>query len=177
MRDTLAGMERAWICGRLAVSVARVDFLDPALAGEPDVRERGVRVEVRPVTTYAEGSIYASPSHALRPALCRIDLLESAPGAADRMHWHPAMRDGEPGDRTFEVAMPPDPVGWLTAFLRQDLGDFLARAGAAEEAGDTGRVAAVVPEIAAAVDAGLAWARTSPWPEVARDPRGMAELP
>jgi hypothetical protein len=169
-------MERVWVFDHLAISVARVDFLDPAVAEEPDARERGVRIEVRPVTTQAAGSIYASDAAALRPAICRIDFLESAPGAADRMHWHPTMHDGEPGERTFEPAMPPDPVGWLTTFL-YDLGDFLARAGVEssdETAGDLEPIRASAQEIGAAVEGGLAWARTSPWPEVEHDERGMA---
>src|SRR5262245_15299151 len=112
------GMEYVWMFERLAVTVARIDFLDPAVAAEPAARERGVRIEVRPVTDVAEGSIYSSPSRTLQSAVCRIDLLESAPGAADRMHWHPQMRDGEPGDRTFDPDMPADPVGWLVRFLR-----------------------------------------------------------
>ena len=167
-------MERVWVFDRLAVSVARVDFLNPAVAGEPDARERGVRVEVRPVVSAAAGSIYASDSKTLQPAICRIDFLESAPGAADRMHWHPTMHDGEPGERTFEPAMPPDPVAWLTTFLH-DLGGFLDRAGVPgvrEMDLDSARAAA--QEIGAAVEGGLAWARTTPWPDVEHDERGMA---
>ena len=37
-------MERLWTFDRLAVTMRRVDFLDPALAGQPGARERGVRV-------------------------------------------------------------------------------------------------------------------------------------
>ena len=154
-------MERVWVFDRLAVSVARVDFLNPAVAGEPDARERGVRVEVRPVVSAAAGSIYASDSKTLQPAICRID-------------WHPTMHDGEPGERTFEPAMPPDPVGWLTTFLH-DLGGFLDRAGVPgvrEMDLDSARAAA--QEIGAAVEGGLAWARTTPWPDVEHDERGMA---
>jgi hypothetical protein len=167
-------MERVWVFDHLAISVARVDFLDPAVAEEPDARERGVRIEVRPVTATAAGSLYASDATELRPAICRVDFLESAPGAADRMHWHPTMRDGEPGERTFEPAMPPDPVSWLTTFLH-GLGDFLARAGLdTETADDHEPIRAAAQEIGAAVEGGLAWARTSPWPEVEHDARGMA---
>jgi hypothetical protein len=151
-------MERVWVFGQLAISVARIDFLDPAVADEPDPRERGVRVEVRPVLSDAVGTIYASPTTALQPAICRIDLLESAPGAADRMHWHPEMHDGEPGDRTFDAGLAADPVGWLTTYLR-DLGDP--------------EIEASVPEIGAAVEEGLAWGRRTPWPDVERDQRGM----
>jgi len=151
-------MERTWIFDDLAITVARVDFLDPALAGEPDVRERGVRIEVRPLSSQSTGSVYASPTHTLEPAICRIDFLESAPGAADRMHWHPTMPDGEPGDRTFDADMPADPVGWLVSYLH-GLG--------------VDDVEASAREIGAAVEGGLAWART-PWPDVEHDERGMA---
>jgi hypothetical protein len=154
-------MERVWLFDDLAITVARVDFLDPALAGEPEARERGVRIEVRPLGTATDGSVYASPTRILAPATCRIDLLESAPGAADRMHWHPTMHDGEPGDRTFDADMPAGPVGWLTGYLQ----------GLGSEA-----VSASAQEIGAAVDGGLAWARATPWPDVAHDERGMAAL-
>ncbi len=151
-------MERVWIFERLAISVARVDFLDPAVADQPDPRERGVRVEVRPARATTNGTIYVSSSWDLQPATCRIDFLESAPGAADRMHWHPTMHEGEPGDRTFDSTMPPDPVGWLTSYLL-DLGDP--------------QVSTAVDEIGAEVAAGLVWAR-QPWPNVEHDERGMA---
>jgi hypothetical protein len=169
-------MERVWMFGHLAITVARIDFLDPALVSSPDVRERGVRIEVRPVGTHAEGSVYASPTHVLQPALCRIDFLESAPGAADRMHWHPAMQSGEPGDRTFDQDMPADPIAWLTTFLR-DLDGFLVRAKVPDVeamARDLEEVRATVHEIGAAVEDGLAWARVAPWPDVEHDERGMA---
>jgi hypothetical protein len=169
-------MERAWLFDKLAILVARIDFVDPALAGEPDARERGVRIEVRPVDSAASGSVYASGSQHLRPAICRIDFLESQPGAADRMHWHPSMERGEPGDRTFDHDMPPDPPGWLTAYLR-DLSSFLVRAGVSDVeamAGDLEAIEATADEIGTAVEDGLAWARTTPWPDVDHDERGMA---
>jgi hypothetical protein len=171
-------MERMWIFEQLSISVAWIDFLDPAVADEPDPRERGVRIEVRPVSSGTEGSIYASPTTAVQPAICRIDFLESAPGAADRMHWHPEMRDGEPGERTFDVDMPADPVGWLTSYLR-DLGDFVARAGVPHTEAttrDLEEIRASTQEIGAVVESGLAWARSTPWPEVERDERGMPAL-
>ena len=61
-------MEKVWVVGNLAVTVARIDFLDPAVAGEADARERGVRVEVRPAGVVRRGSIYASPAVSLEPA-------------------------------------------------------------------------------------------------------------
>jgi len=112
----------------------------------------------------------------VRPALCRLDFLESAPHAADRMHWHPDMADGEPGDRTFDQAMPPDPVGWLTRFLTDDLPGFLAGKGLDVELlrRDLAQVAGSAVEIGRSVTEGLAWAR-GPWPEVEHDDRGMAK--
>jgi hypothetical protein len=175
---TLADMERVWVFDHLAICVTRVDFLDPAVAGEPDARERGVRIEIRPVTTTSGGSIYASDATTLRPAICRIDFLESAPGAADRMHWHPTMQGGEPGDRTFEPEMPRDPVGWLTAFLREELRDFLVRSGVPDApamVGELETIRSAADEIGLAVRDGLAWAR-EPWPEVEHDARGMAAV-
>ena len=170
-------MERVWMAEQVAISVMRIDFIDPKVAHEPDARERGVRIEVRPVSTVVEGTVYASWSRTLRPGICRIDFLESAPGAADRMHWHPEMEDGEPGDRTFENAMPADPVSWLTRFLRDDLHGFLVRAGVPDEvlASDLETLRKAADEIGAAVADGLAWAR-QPWPEVEHDERGMAIL-
>lgn len=170
----MALLERVWMFEHVAVTVERIDFLDPAVASEPDARERGVRIEVRPVSTYAAGSIYASTTRTLQPAVCRIDLLESAPGAADRMHWHPDMVDGEPGERTFDRSMPPDPVGWLSTFLREGLSGFLN--GASTPSGpeaDLAAVGATAAEITEAVREGLDWAR-KPWPEVDQDERGMA---
>lgn len=164
-------MERMWVFDRLAISVLRIDFIDPAVAHEPDARERGVRIEVRPVDTDTQGSVYASWTRTIRPGICRIDFLESAPGAADRMHWHPDMRDGEPEERTFEGAMRPDPVGWLKTFLSDGLADRLARAG--ELGRDLEAIRDAAEEIGAEVSAGLAWAR-EPWPDVQHDARGMA---
>jgi hypothetical protein len=169
-------MERVWVFDRLAVSVLRVDFIDPAVAHEPDARERGVRIEIRPVTTNAAGSVYASWTRTIEPGVCRIDLLESAPGAADRMHWHPDMTDGEPGERTFDSDMPSDPVGWVTGFLRDRLGDHLARHGVTGAAGDCEAIADATDEIGVAVGVGLVWAR-EPWPDLEHDERGMATVP
>ena len=115
------------------------------------------------------------PTTTVQPAICRIDLLESYPGAADRMHWHPEMRRGEPGDRTFEPAMSADPVTWLGDRLRNL--DGLVR-GASEEAAvrhtvDWDAVSRVADEIANTVGATLEACR-GPWPEVDHDERGMA---
>ena len=151
-------MERLWTFDRLAVTMRRVDFLDPALAGQPDARERGVRVEIRPAQSQARGSVYASDVVALDQALCRCDFLESGPGKADRMHWHPEMAHGEPGDRTFEAGMPADPRGWLTSFLRSGLPDYLSRSGhdLTSYADDLTEIGDTADEIGRALDEGLA---------------------
>ena len=168
-------MERVWVLEQLAVTVRRVDFLDPAYADEPDVRERGVRIEVKPATTRADGSIYASDVTTLGQALCRLDFLESAPGKADRMHWHPEMSGGEPGDRAFDRDMPSDPQGWLTQFLRGGLRDYLQERhhDVKAYAADLDGIAGLSNEIVQALGEGLTWAR-EPWPDVEHDERGMA---
>lgn len=169
-------MERAWLFDSLCVTVAAVDFLDPELRSQPDARERGVRVEIRPTTsTQNGGTVYASPPISLQPAVCRIDLLESRPGAADRMHWHPTMRSGEPEDRSFDAALSADPIGWLAERLR-DLRRLVGDTSVADTAGfvaDAGAVARVADEVVDAVCAGLESSRAV-WPDVEHDERGMA---
>ena len=167
--------EQAWIFGTLAVTVARVDFLDPNHATTPDPRERGVRVELRPTRSDHQGSIYASPQIGLAPAVCRFDLLESAPQAADRMHWHPDMNGGEPGRRFFDPEIPADPLRWLADRLHE-VETLLERSGADEiprHRASVARIAEACDEIVEAVRDGLAWAR-QPWPDVRHDERGMA---
>jgi hypothetical protein len=170
-------MERVWVFEKLAVTLRRVDFLDPAYEGQRDVRERGVRIEVKPAPSQADGSIYASDTTTIDRALARLDFLESAPGKADRMHWHPEMAGGEPGDRTFDVDMPADPRTWLERFLAGGLRDYLREGGhdLAAYDGDLAAIADTGPEICRGLDEGLAWAR-EPWPDVAHDERGMAVL-
>jgi hypothetical protein len=167
-------MERVWVFDTLAVAVARIDFIDPAEAHLPDARERGVRIEVRPADAVGAGSVYASTAISLRPALCRIDLLESRPGACDRMHWHPAMAGGEPDDRVFDAALLADPLGWVASRLR-DVASLLPHDGAGDgrHDADIAAVAAAADEIVSAIEAGLAWAR-EPWPLSDHDERGMA---
>ena len=168
-------MEHAWLFDTLGVTVERTDFLDPEFASDPDIRERGVRVEIRPTESTHRGSIYASDPITLQPAMCRIDLLESAPGAADRMHWHPTMTGGEPGDRTFDAAIPADPLGWLAERLA-DITELLAEVGVADAGrhrGSASQVAEQAAEIVAAAGSGLEWAR-APWPDVHHNERGMA---
>ena len=170
-------METAWIGDLLALTVADIDFLDPALVGTPDVRERGVRLELRPVATAHAGSVYASPSVALAPGVVRVDLLESAPGRADRMHWHPEMAGGEPGRRVLDPAIGADPTGWLRARLADVVG-LLREAGVPEPeryVADATAFARVAEEVVARVEAGLTRAR-EPWPEVQRDARGLAPV-
>ncbi|NYD35122.1 hypothetical protein [Actinomycetospora corticicola] len=132
-----------------------------------------MRVELREMRQVHAGSIYASLRWDLAPAFCRIDLLESRPGAADRMHWHPGMVDGEPGARSTDADLTVDPVAWVEARLHAP--EILLRgveldpqvhadaAGLSEEA-DT---------ITGWVARGLERMRR-PWPEVTYDARGLA---
>ncbi len=170
-------METAWIGDRLALVAAEIDFLDPALVGSPDARERGVRLELRPVGRQHEGSVYSSPEARLAPAVVRIDLLESGPGLADRMHWHPVMHAGEPGERVFDPAIGADPVGWLRGRLAEVV-ELLRRGGvddAEAYAADADRLAGLADEVVARVEAGLARVRR-PWPDVRHDERGLAPV-
>jgi hypothetical protein len=124
------------------------------------------------------GSIYASPEVTLNPAVCRIDLLESSPGAADRMHWHPTMDAGDPGDRVFDPAISAEPLQWLAGRLA-DVAGLLTLAGVNDvdrHAESASQVKETAAEIVAAARSGLAWAR-EPWPEVIQDERGMAVGP
>jgi len=115
-------MDRLFALPGIAVSVSDIDFEDPAEFGKPNLRERGVRLELRAADARRKGSIYASSSLDVAPAFCRVDFLESAPYAADRMHWHPIMTDGEPGDRVFDTAIPADPIGWLATSRYRGIG-------------------------------------------------------
>ena len=73
------------------------------------------------------------------------------------------------------IAMPPDPAGWLTSFLRDGFGDHLHQAGLAGIDGDLEAIRDAADEIGAVVEAGLGWAR-EPWPVVEHDERGMASV-
>jgi hypothetical protein len=114
----------------------------------------------------------------LAPALVRVDLLESAPFAADRMHWHPQMSGGEPGDRTFDQALSHDPGEWLDTFL-SDLEPVLRGAHPDEVVDamtdDLDRIAAARGEIVDAALTVLTVAR-EPWPDVTHDASGLASL-
>ena len=171
-------VQRAWLFEKFAITVEVIDFLDPALVDHANARERGVRIEVRPSQSTRRGSVYASDAAFLKPAICRIDLLESRPHAADRMHWHPTMLSGEPGDRTMDAEIGADPVGWLVAHLMSFDG-VLVRAGIEDVhamTADVLAVRAVADEIAGCVASGLDWARETPWTPVDHDERGLADL-
>jgi hypothetical protein len=159
----------------LCVSVEDVDFLNP---GRPeDGRECGVRLELRIVEPDADpGSIYVSRALSIGRAVCRVDLLESAPHAQDRMHWHPRMVNGEPNGRVFDEQLRADPLRWLGERLRDGLGT-LERAGVDEPAryaGSCRALAQLTEMIVADAAAGLDRSRRGPWPSVQRDERGMA---
>jgi len=162
---------------QLAIQVEDIDFLNPKIAEEPDVRERGARIELRPVETADApgGSIYSSQTVESGLGLCRLDFLESAPHKRDRMHWHPAMVAGEPRTRTFDKELSADPIGWLRSRLN-DGARFLNDAGVTDTAPyerDIRMMAELADDVIAQVERVLVRARAS-WPEVgARDERGM----
>jgi hypothetical protein len=169
-------MEQIWSFSNNAVTVAAVDFLDPAVAHEPHARERGVRLEVRPVRWQLAGSIYASPALHLAPAVVRVDLLESSPHAADKMHWHPGMRDGEPGDRVFDRALAEGARRWLASFLaglRDGALDGLEPDAATSLRSDGQAIAAAADTIVDRAMRILDEVR-GPWPDVTHDERGLA---
>ena len=107
--------------GSLAVTAEALYFVDPNPAQGQEGPERGVRVELRIVSPLPHrGTIYASQPYVLDQTVLRADFLESVargPGSKDRMHYHPAMRDSEPGERVFDRALTADPIAWLAARL------------------------------------------------------------
>lgn len=109
-------------------------------------------------------TIYASPTVSLKPAVVRVDLLESAPYKCDRMHYHPDMIDGEPGDRTFDEHMVENPIDWLRSYLMR-LHEWVGQADGAAVA----EAAATISREAASL---LEEAR-QPWPVVVHDERGL----
>ncbi|MEV6006196.1 hypothetical protein AB0M29_05265 [Streptomyces sp. NPDC051976] len=166
---------RLFIAGRFCVSVEDLDFLNPNKL--EDGRECGSRLELRLVRPDTEpGSIYVSRALAVDRAVCRFDLLETAPHAQDRMHWHPHMPGGEGRKRSLDPELSSDPLGWLGRQLR-DAVSLLGPAGVPEPeqyAPDALALAAIADEIVEAAAASLARTRR-PWqPVAARDERGMA---
>ena len=127
---------------------------------------------------HGAGTVYASPTLSLDPALVRVDLLESAPYAADRMHWHPRMSDGEPGERTFDPGLSRDTGQWLATFLA-GLEPVLRSAHPTEVvdrlAADLHTIADARDEIVRAALAVLTKAR-EPWPQVMHDARGLGPV-
>jgi hypothetical protein len=166
---------RLFTAEHLCVSVEDIDFIDP---NRPEQgRERGVRVELRTVADDTEpGSIYVSRGVDVGRAVCRFDFLESAPEAQDRMHWHPAMADGEPETRVFDDDLRTDPIGFLGSRLSNgvELLKFCGVPDAERFAADSAALADVTDAIIADVDAALTRIRRDPWQPVdQRDERGM----
>ncbi|SOE10458.1 hypothetical protein SAMN06272775_1500 [Streptomyces sp. 2323.1] len=164
------------MANRLCVSVEMLDFVNPNRL--QDGRECGVRLELRlsePDTL--PGSIYASRALSITRGVCRFDLLESAPGAQDRMHWHPEMPNGEGRKRLYDDELARDPMGWLGRQLRDAIG-LLKTGGvdAAERFADDARLLArMADDIVADATDTLSRSRRTPWPPVERrDERGMA---
>jgi hypothetical protein len=167
---------RIFVADDLCVSVEDIDFLNPNRLA--DGRERGVRVELRMIEPDdSAGSIYVSRGLAIGRAVCRFDLLESAPAAQDRMHWHPEMADGEPSQRLFDPELRADPLGFLGGRLRDAVG-LLTMVGVSDAdrfARAAATLATVADAVVADVAASLERQRRDPWPEVRdRDERGMA---
>jgi hypothetical protein len=159
----------------LCVTVEDIDFHNPERL--EDGRERGVRVELRTIAEDSEpGSIYASRALDVGRAVCRFDLLESAPGAQDRMHWHPTMTNGEPCTRVFDADLRDDPLAFLGDRLRDGVG-LLERCEVERPqrfASDADSLARIAGSVVAEVSASLDRSRREPWPAVdQRDERGM----
>lgn len=174
----MAGM-RIHVADNLCVSVEDVDLLNPNRLA--DGRERGVRVELRTIEPDAgPGSIYVSRGLSVGRGICRFDLLESAPGAQDRMHWHPEMTDGEPSRRVFDPELRADPLAFVGDRLR-DVVALLELVGVRrpDRFADAARtLAGLADAIVADVATRLERQRSDPWPEVReRDERGMPVAP
>lgn len=114
-------MLRVFCVDTLAVTVEDLYFVDPNPAPGQDGPERGIRVELRLLEPQEHrGTIYAAQRIVAGQAVWRADLLESVergPGSRDRMHYHPAMHDSEPGQRVFTRDLTSDPMTWLTTQL------------------------------------------------------------
>lgn len=167
---------RIFIAKRLCVSVEDLDFVNPNRL--QDGRECGVRLELRLCTPDTlPGSIYASRGLDISRGLCRFDLLESAPGAQDRFHWHPVMPNGEGRRRLYDDGLSCDPLAWLGARLRDAVGllDLAGVEDPASFAPDAAALAGIADDIVADTAGRLERMRATPWPPVEqRDERGMA---
>ncbi|MEO6702250.1 MAG: hypothetical protein ABI140_02455 [Jatrophihabitantaceae bacterium] len=167
-----------FLAQRLCVSVEDVDFLNPNRL--QDGRECGVRLELRLAEADTlPASIYASRGLSVSRGLCRFDLLESAPGAQDRMHWHPEMPNGEGRKRLYDDELSAHPLAWLHSMLTDGLG-LLATAGIPDVerfAADAKVLARLSDAIVADTGTRLNRMRSVIWPVVERrDERGMAVL-
>ena len=167
---------RIYVADRLCVTVEDLDFLNP---NRPqDGRECGARLELRLVEEDTlPASIYAARGLTISRGVCRFDLLESAPGAQDRMHWHPEMPDGEGRKRLFDDHLTDDPLGWVRERLCDAVGTL--ELSLVEDPGqyrpDANALARMADMIVADTAATLERFRTQPWPAVEeRDERGMA---
>ena len=166
---------RLFTAENLCVSVEEIDFLNPNAL--EDGRECGVRVELRAIEPdTGPGTIYVSRGLGIGRGMCRFDLLESAPRAQDRMHWHPSMVDGDPHDRVFDSGIRTDPIGFLGERLR-DAVALLKHCGVEDAdrfASGAAALAGITDAILADVSATLEKIRSQPWPPVEqRDERGM----
>jgi hypothetical protein len=138
---------------RTGVVMGDLYLVDPEPEPGQEGAERGVRLEVRLVEQGAPpGSIYSARPIAVTRPVWRADLLESVdgpPGSFDRTHYHPALRDWEPGPRIFDRDLQAHPVEWVGARLA-GLETLLAEAGVAADpayAGDAEALRGCLAEI------------------------------
>jgi hypothetical protein len=158
-------MLRVYCVENLAVTIEDLYFHDPEPAPGQEGDERGIRVELRLLDPQPwRGTRYAAQRIVVDQAVWRADFLESiaaGPGTKDRMHHHPAMRDNEPGGRTYSEDMTADPMAFLAAQLADPIA-LLAGAGIPDPDGYAAAAEALreaLPEILRTADTTLAAVR------------------
>jgi hypothetical protein len=119
--------------------------------------QHGVRLEVRMLDPgELTGSDFSARPISIGAPVWRVDLLETVdgpPGSLNQAHFHPGMRDWEPGPRTYHPELSADPIGWVTKQLC-DLEQLLGHAGIdvdATLAADAVSLRDAVPEVKRAV--------------------------
>lgn len=156
-------MRHAYVFDRIAVLVG--PWHEPA-----DPPERGARVEVRLLEDEPQrGTFSAAQRVVIDRPLLRADLfdrLDAPPGNLRSAHFHPHFDGVEPCDRVWPDELRRDPIGWLTAELR-DLARLVERSGVspaeAESATkDAAELEAAIPDIIGAVEAVWAEVRAEP---------------
>jgi hypothetical protein len=136
----------AFLCGRLAVTVKQ--WVQHAEDGD----EHGARVEIQRLEQRPIGSEFAAVPLSFTDPVWRADLFTFEPGEPgnhDRAHFHPTFDGYEPSDRSWDVDLQSDPIGWLQTQLGDKFADVLAVGGAADLAGgpETADVRSALPHI------------------------------